>query len=453
MATKHGKMDEIDATPTKRLFIDILTRDISVKACILDLIDNSVDAYIRNEITDRREIRLSISKDEFRIFDNCGGIEYNFLKTKVFRFGADIFERDKPTLGIYGIGMKRAMLKIGRKILMETDDGNSYCKINLDVNEWVKSDDWKIPFEYFEDSRLSPDQKPYTKIKVTDLYDSIKKKFDLNSFVNSIKEEVIHITYTFFITNNIDFYVNDDVKIEPFIIEARYDDTYQPTKYQDSFEGLDFEITCFIDPKKGRTTRELGKRGWNVFCNKRLILAEDTTNITGWSGAKEDLPNYHPIYNEFRGIVFINSKDPSKLPLNTSKTGLDTETPIYDYIRNKMIRTARPLVDYLSRKYDEEKDTLDEIEEKVQVTEEKSEMGEEEEAVEAKYVPLDKIEAGSEFKAPEKLKPKIKMSNILYKKAEKLVKKVKKRLKVRSNKEVGEKTFDYYVDLEEIEDE
>ena len=449
MTIEHGKHDEIDARPTKRLFIDILTRDISVKACILDLIDNSVDSYIRNEIKDRRKIQLSILKDEFAISDNCGGIEYNFLKTTVFRFGADILERDKPTLGIYGIGMKRAILKMGRKILMETDDGNSYCKIDLEVNKWFESDDWKIPFEYFEDSRLSPSEKPYTKIVVTDLYDSIKKKFYLDSFINSIKE-AIHITYTFFITNNIDFYLNDDVKIEPFVIEARYDDLYKPTKYKDSFEGVDFEIICFIDPKKRRTTRELGKRGWNIFCNKRLILAEDTTDITGWSGAKEDLPNYHPIYNEFRGTVFISSEDPSKLPLNTSKTGLDTETSIYDYIRNKMIRTSRPLIDYLSRKYDEEKDTLDEIEEKAVAEEE---TGEEEEAVEAKYVTLDKIEVGSEFKAPEKQKPKIKMSNIYYKRPEKLVKKVKQNLKAYSLKEVGEKTFDYYVDLEEIEDE
>ena len=451
MTIKQGKEDKIDATPTKRLFIDILTRDISVKACILDLIDNSVDAYIRNEISDRREIRLNISEDEFRIFDNCGGIEYNFLKTTVFRFGADILERDKPTLGIYGIGMKRAILKMGRKILMETDDGTSYCKIDLDVKKWFKSDDWTIPFEYFEHSNLSPGEKPYTNIVVADLYDNIKKKFDLDSFINSIKE-AIHITYTFFITNNIDFYLNDDVKIEPFVIEARYDDLYKPTKYKDSFEGVDFEIICFIDPKKGRTTRELGKRGWNISCNKRLILAEDTTDITGWSGAREDLPNYHSIYNEFRGNVFISSEDPSKLPLNTSKTGLDTETPIYDYIRNKMIRTSRPLIDYLSRKYDEEKDTLDEIEEKA-VAEEKAETGEEEEAVEAKYVSLDKIEGSPEFIAPERPKPKIKMSTINYKRSEKMVKRVKKSLGARSNKEVGEKTFDYYVDLEEIEDE
>jgi len=450
MTIEHGKHDVIDTTPTKRLFIKILTRDISVKACILDLIDNSVDAYIRNEETERRKIRLDISKDEFKIFDNCGGIEYNFLKNTVFRFGADI-ERDKPTLGIYGIGMKRAILKMGKKILMETDDGKSYSKIDLDVNKWRKSNNWEIPFEHFEDSRLSPDEKPYTKIVVTDLYDNIVEKFNLDSFINSVRE-AIHVTYAFFITKNIDFYLNNDVKIEPFVIEARSDELYKPTKHQENFEGVDFEIICFIDPKEGRTKKELGKRGWNIFFNKRLLLAEDTTGITGWTGAKEDLPKYHQIYNEFRGIVFISSVDPSRLPLNTSKTGLDTETSIYDYIRNKMIRTSRPLINYLSKKYNEEKDTLDEIEEKV-VAEEESETVEKEEAVEANYVPLDEIEVGSEFKAPEKQKPKIKMSNIYYKRPEKLVKKVKQNLKAYSLKEVGEKTFDYYVDLEEIENE
>lgn len=446
MATEEMKEDKIEAIPTKRLFIDILTRDISVRACILDLIDNSVDAYIRNELSVRREIRLNISKDEFEIFDNCGGIEYNFLKTTVFRFGADIIERDKPTLGIYGIGLKRAILKIGKTILMETDDGNKYCSIHLDVDEWSETEEWRIPFVY-GDSRLSSDEKPYTKIVINNLYESIKNKFDLDSFVNDIKDS-IHITYTFFIENNIDFYVNDDVKIEQYPVKIRSVDKYAPTRFKDSFEGVNFEIICFIDPSEGRSARELGKRGWNVFCNKRLILAEDTTTTTGWSGSKEELPKYHPIYNDFRGIVFIQSEDPSKLPLNTSKTGLDIETSIYDYIRNKMIRTARPLIDFLSDKYNEDKTTLDEIDNKIQKKETKT--GEE---VKGKYLRLDEVAVGSVFKAPEKPKPKIRMSLIKYKKPEKLIKKVKKYLDVRTNEEVGEETFDYFVDLEGIEDE
>ena len=448
MAAEEMKTDKIATTPTKRLFIDILTKDISVKDCILDLIDNSVDSYIWNEIPERREIRLDISKEKFEIFDTCGGINRDFLKTEVFRFGADI-ERYKPTLGIYGIGMKRAMLKLGKTIAMETDDKQNYCKILWNVDEWSDSDDWDIPFEY-GDSRLTSDEKGYTKIIVKDLYEAIKNKFDLDSFINEI-ETSIRLTYTFFIEkNDIDFYVNSTAVTEPYLGSVRVQ--YDPTKVKDSYNGVKFEIICFIDPHEGqRIKKEPGKRGWNVFCNKRLILAEDTTEITGWSGERAELSKYHPIYNEFRGLVFIQSEDPSKLPLNTSKTGLDIDSPTYEYIRNKMIQTAKPFITYLSQKYNEDKTTLDEIDNKVQ----NREIGIEEEdsVIQVRNLRLDEIDERSMFKVPEKPKPTIKMTRITYKKPKKMVDKVKKYLEVRTNEEVGEETFDYFVDLEEIEDE
>jgi len=452
MAAEEMTEDKITATPTKRLFINILTKDISVKDCILDLIDNSVDSYIWNGIEDKREIRLNISKEQFEISDTCGGIDRDFLKKDVFRFGADI-ERNKPTLGIYGIGMKRALLKLGRTILMETDDEQNYCRILWNVDEWSKKsdEDWDIPLEY-GNSRLTSDGKGYTKIVVNDLSESVKNKFDLDYFINGVRE-AIHLTYTFFILkDNIDFYVNNATKIEPYPVKIRSDDhQYQPVRVKDSFKGVDFEIICFIDPHERRTTKELGKRGWNIFCNKRLILAEDTTKTTGWSGEKSELPKFHPIYNEFRGIVFIDSDNPSKLPLNTQKTGLDTDTPIYDYIKNKMILTARPLVDHLSYKYDEDKATLDDIENKMQETEIKGAAEVEKSDIEVKYLTLDEVEVGSVFRAPPK--PKIVMSTIKYKKPKKLVLKVREYLGLRTFEEVGENTFDYFVDLEGIEDE
>ena len=447
MADENLELDEIDATPTKRLFIDILTRDITVKHCILDLVDNSVDAYIRNDLTERREIKLHISKNEFRISDNCGGIEYNFLKENVFRFGAEIFQREKPTLGVYGIGLKRAILKIGRIIKMETDDGIKFCNFDLNIDEWEQTNIWKIPLHSSDSQTDSPNSDKYTKIIINDLYDNIQEKFDLESFINEMKKS-IHITYSFFILNNIDFYVND-YKIEPYILEVRSDDQYQPVKINESYDDIDIEIICYIDPRKTRTTLELGQRGWNIFCNKRLILVEDISPTTGWTGDKAELPKYHSIYNDFRGIVFLQSADPSKLPLNTSKSGIDEETPIYDYVRNLMIKTARPLIDYLSKKYDEERTNLDVIEEKMEDEDNK----EENEDDEITFVSLDEINVGSTFKAPVKKEPKIKFVNISYKKPESLVKNVKKSIDARSNKLVGEKTFDYFVDLEGIEDE
>lgn len=449
MTKRDTKHEEINAMPTKNLFIDILTRDVSIKDCIFDLIDNSVDAYIRHELKDRRKLKLHISKVEFVIHDNCGGIEYNFLKNNVFRFGVETLERDKPTLGIYGIGMKRAMLKIGKKIDMETDDGKKYCKISFDLDKWVSHDRWKIPFEEVSDSKLSGDDKGYTKISITNLHKQVQEKFNLESFIKTI-EDFIHITYTHFISNNIDFSLNGQ-KIVPYEITVRYDEKYKPTKIRESIGDVNVEIICFIDPRIKRTERELGKRGWNVFCNRRLILVDDTTPTTGWTGNRGELPKYHSIYNEFRGIVFIQSDDPSKLPINTAKNDLNTESPVYHGILNLMINTARPLITYISKKYPKEKNELDEIEEKMEDIE--KEVTEKGKAEEIQFVPVDKIEEGSVFVAPKKREPKIKIVTITYTKPEKLVKKIKKYLGVKSNKEVGETTFEYFIDTEDIKDD
>ena len=59
MVNDGAKKIIIDASPTKELFINVLTKDISLKDCILDLLDNSVDSYIRMEIPDRRQIKIN----------------------------------------------------------------------------------------------------------------------------------------------------------------------------------------------------------------------------------------------------------------------------------------------------------------------------------------------------------------------------------------------------------
>ena len=109
-------MDElVSFQPTKRLFIDILTRDISIHDCILDLLDNAVDSYTRNKIKEKRDVQLNFDKGKISIFDNCGGIEKERLKKEVFRFGAKDFSSNVPTIGVYGIGLKRSIFKLGEQ--------------------------------------------------------------------------------------------------------------------------------------------------------------------------------------------------------------------------------------------------------------------------------------------------------------------------------------------------
>ena len=50
--------ENVSFLPNKRLFIDIMTQDISLYDCIMDLIDNSVDAYTIHKIQEKRTIKI-----------------------------------------------------------------------------------------------------------------------------------------------------------------------------------------------------------------------------------------------------------------------------------------------------------------------------------------------------------------------------------------------------------
>ncbi len=180
----------VNFQPTKKLFIDTLTRDVSIHECIFDLLDNAVDSYTRNGIKEKREIRLNFDKNELSVFDNCGGIDKERLKEEVFRFGAKDFFNHVPTIGVYGIGLKRSIFKLGRSIVFETDDGKDYSKLEIDVNDWLNKKDkagkdiWYLELTETSETRLTSGKKPYTKIKIKDLrYEAIETfipKFETN---------------------------------------------------------------------------------------------------------------------------------------------------------------------------------------------------------------------------------------------------------------------------------
>jgi len=173
--------------PTKKLFIEVLTRDISIRDCIFDLLDNSVDSYTRNKVTDTRQVQISFNADSFSIKDNCGGISKEELLNEVFRLGVVDTEVRARTVGIYGIGLKRSIFKIGRDIVLETDDGNNYCKLVID-EDWIKDENnWTIPLKETSTSRLNGN-KPYTYINITKIRDEAKDLFVAPFFDSNLKK-------------------------------------------------------------------------------------------------------------------------------------------------------------------------------------------------------------------------------------------------------------------------
>ena len=136
----------VNASPTKDFFVNMLVRDILLKQAIIELIDNSIDGarrFRRNNEFSGLKIEIKFDSAKFIIEDNCGGIPLDVATERAFRFGRpqNIGKEDVETTGIFGIGMKRALFKIGKKFSIHSATINTEFQLDLDVDEWLKKDD------------------------------------------------------------------------------------------------------------------------------------------------------------------------------------------------------------------------------------------------------------------------------------------------------------------------
>jgi hypothetical protein len=194
-----------------------------------------------------------------------------------------------------------------------------------------------------------------------------------------------------------------------------------------------------VDLYAGVADSDPSSAGWYVFCNGRLVLGADQTNVTGWGETREKtVPKYHNQFARFRGYVFFDSKDASLLPWNTTKTGVDSDSPRFRAARLAMVKLMRPVIDFLNR-LDAEKDQ--------EVTDDKTL----ESAVKAaKPMDLEDVTSRPVFLAPKSQPVKAPPSTgrIQYTKPIQKIRQVQKSLKVSTLTRVGEKTFDYFYERE-----
>ena len=70
--------------------------------------------FANKHISPKVSISVSVSKDSVVVTDNAEGIDFESAKEEVFRFGHSAqHQNTRDRLSVYGIGMKRALFKIG----------------------------------------------------------------------------------------------------------------------------------------------------------------------------------------------------------------------------------------------------------------------------------------------------------------------------------------------------
>ena len=362
-----NKFGSVNARPVKSFFVDMLTRDIELVDAILDLLDNCVDGILRQKGKESGETpykgfwaEIQFDENSFSISDNCGGIPWN-LHEYAFRMGKEDRDRDSnlPTIGVYGIGMKRAIFKIGQECSILTQNKDDCYEVKI-TSDWIqKPNDWELPVSGSSERK----KEDGTTIVISKLNGGITTHFGENSknFDSQLTKKV-KTHYAFILEKGFQVKINGNV-VEAKTTRLIFDDTgsgdsvIKPYIFKAKDDGVDiFLCVGFKEsiPSQEEVSEEQRKRrfssaeaGWTIICNDRAVLYHDRTELTGWGDTR--VPRYHTQFIAIAGIVEFKSDNAANLPTTTTKRGINASLPLYLQVRRRMIEGMRMFTNYTNK--------------------------------------------------------------------------------------------------------
>ena len=358
MANDANQNTVISAYPTKELFISMLIKDITLRDAIGDLLDNSVDGALRLRGDHsykglRVKIELNPENGCFEIADNCGGIPVEVARNYAFCFGRPAGSEETPySVGLFGIGMKRALFKLGKNFRVESVSPTSSFTMNVNVEQWKNNQkeggepDWTFQFDDTKENQNNPEDECGTTITVTELHEDVQESFEINNDVSELVEE-LQKEHLYTIGKGLEIRVNGRrLKVER--LELLTSDKIKTAYWESSDAQMHVKIYAGVSKADSSNT------GWYIFCNKRLVVGPEKR--VGWGVRKPlRIPGYHSQYYRFRGYAMLEAKQPKYLPWNTAKNGMDEDSIAYKRIFQQIVNMMRSVMDFLNQLHDEQK--------------------------------------------------------------------------------------------------
>ena len=460
----------VDAGAEKRFFIEMLTKDIELLPAIVDLVDNSVDGA-RGLHPDGnlsgQWVKIEFGDDSFTISDNSGGISVDIARHYAFRFGrSKDFTGVKRSVGQFGVGMKRAIFKIGQAFAVQSafrgspgaNDGSRF-DLSVDVEEWAQQDEWTFQFGSVEESiALDADEVAGTLISVTKLHPSVQDDLRDPAIVQALRTE-LRVRHQESIQSGLQLHLNSEQPLSASRPSLQASDVVRPLvkAFQVTGAGggtVDVKLYAgtVAPPKREKDAdpeddgqaenfQDPGDAGWYLFCNDRLLLVADRSPLTGWGNPAAA---YHPQYRAFRGFVYLSADDAGLLPWNTTKTAVDRDSPVFRAVQSEM-KTALVAVQAVINRAKQVRSRLEEDEQKPDILVALDE---------AQDQPITSLSASTQMVAPAapppkpKAPPTPKIQRIQYAVDPERFDEVATALGATSGSEVGRLTFDYFYDQE-----
>ncbi len=340
---------DVQASVNPHYLESTLTTDISVLESILDLIDNSIDAardeLLNSDVTFDKyglpkdysgfKIHIRLGQKSISILDNCGGIDEDTLKTRALNIADS--SNHKFGIGHYGIGLKRALLKFGSSYGVSTDNGKTSIKIKFDSKMIGKG---KVTGQVYRTTGKSSTLFIVSGIKPTIFNDIERDEW----FSNAI--ETLKIRYAIYTSKGLKIsisspYLNRFERIQGHVPSLRKNCKIKTGKHLLVSDG----VRAFIDygvheryyfsaeeKYSFSENRDITKEfGLYFICNDRVIVFASKAKEYGWKPGA-----WHSEYNGFVATVRFVSEDSTKIPWNTLKTALRTESEIFMSVKDDL---------------------------------------------------------------------------------------------------------------------
>jgi hypothetical protein len=392
----------VHADADKLFFIDMLVKDIELVPAVLDLVDNSVDSARAQVLAEQagqqagaeekledgavvvgrdslpaaayagKAISVVALSEAFEIIDNCGGIDLTTARNKAFRFGRGEGYTGVPgSVGEFGVGMKRALFKLGRAFQVMSRTETTSFFLDVDVDDWAKEEGpWTFRLQEAKSGLSAPeDGWTGTKVRVTRLHDTVRQDFK-NPLVTGQLREQLRLRHQGAIKEEMAISLNDET-LDPFLPALLSGTKFQPLNKSYTLQQPDGQVyvriaagivapprqrETFIDEGRAENFTDTGDAGWWVFCNDRLLLMRDRSRETGWGNGAAA---YHPQYRLFRGYVFLTAANTKLLPWNTTKTGVDQDSRVWRQVQSDLKIALAEIQSVINRLKAEREDSTD----------------------------------------------------------------------------------------------
>ena len=324
------EVDILDATPKKRLFLSIIA-DYDLNRSICELIDNGLDAWVRGGKARKLIIKIVLDRRQqtITVEDDAGGVAKSELANIVAPGETGTSPADE-TIGIFGVGTKRAVVALAQVIRIKTRcPKRKTYQVEFDEG-WLEDDNWDLPV--YEVDEI---------VEGTTVVDLQKLRVHITDEVIAKLKDHLRTTYAKFLrSKRVVLDVNREKLSQRFFENWAYPPGYAPQKYKATLKTEDNRVVRLeaIAGLSRESSPATGEYGVYFYCNDRLVARALKTFEVGFTKGFAGLP--HPKVSLTRVLIFLNG-DARCMPWNSSKSDISTKHEVFLAIHDWLVQVVK----------------------------------------------------------------------------------------------------------------